>query len=239
MKIINESDGWLTDFELYACIKSSSFIKKPYFRKDDNIQKIEEQVFQYLQDTTRVNEMSPETINVCMTKLQQYNLSMAEKLQILNLFPTTEVEIHLIIEECSDRFSREEVLDMLDIIKTSLSNPDIQKIWERIEVKEKLKNKKKMTHEEDFQQSEIISNSYILDLNMIQSFDNNNPNSNIQKTQESNPSFTNPETLVENDPTPSTVEPTQSQTVNELIFTKEEEDHNEIESDSQNENEDD
>jgi DNA-directed RNA polymerase subunit F len=54
-------------------------------------------------------------------KAMKLGLTEAEIMQILNNVPTTDVEIYLIIEECGERLSEEQITDLCELIKESLS----------------------------------------------------------------------------------------------------------------------
>ena len=41
--------------------------------------------------------------------MKEYNLSKSELVQLINMQPTTHVELHAIIEECEDRYSENQV----------------------------------------------------------------------------------------------------------------------------------
>ena len=41
--------------------------------------------------------------------VKEYNLSKSELVQLINMRPTTHVELHAIIEECEDRYSENQV----------------------------------------------------------------------------------------------------------------------------------
>ncbi|CAO3575841.1 unnamed protein product [Absidia cylindrospora] len=55
---------------------------------------------------------------------RQYSLTLGEKVQVLNLRPKSAVEIYLLIEECEERFSEEDLDNMLSIILTTLPRDD-------------------------------------------------------------------------------------------------------------------
>jgi len=49
--------------------------------------------------------------------LNGFALTKAEKLQIINLLPRSLVELHLILEECEERFSEEDMVAILKVVK--------------------------------------------------------------------------------------------------------------------------
>jgi len=119
MKIVDTNAGFVTNYEVYDTLKKSrsQFLK----RKDEapNIPTIADQVLEYLGETSVINQ-TPQAIQNCLSATKAYNLTLAEHLQVINLAPTTEVEIHLIVEECPERLSREESLQLLATINSTL-----------------------------------------------------------------------------------------------------------------------
>ena len=59
-----------------------------------------------------------------LREVAPFNLTKAEKLQCLNLRPTTEVEILLVIEESEERFTEDQVEQLLEIIRRTIPGND-------------------------------------------------------------------------------------------------------------------
>ncbi|THU84308.1 hypothetical protein K435DRAFT_783842 [Dendrothele bispora CBS 962.96] len=78
---------------------------------------------QYLSAPHQPTSMqTPEGITKITKALARYDLTKAEKLQIINLAPTQPVELYVIIEELEDRLGHS-MDDILELVKSSLSDP--------------------------------------------------------------------------------------------------------------------
>lgn len=73
------------------------------------------QTIQYLTSTAAV-ENGEEKMGKLMGFLKQFDLTRMEKLQIVNLLPRSEVEYFAIVEECEDRFSEDQIAQVLDFV---------------------------------------------------------------------------------------------------------------------------
>ena len=51
----------------------------------------------------------------------RFSLGKVEQLQLLNLRPRSAVEVHMIVEDCEERLSEEQVQDILDLSERLLS----------------------------------------------------------------------------------------------------------------------
>jgi DNA-directed RNA polymerase subunit F len=51
-----------------------------------------------------------------VTAVQPFKLSHMEVLQLINLSPTTAVELHLIIDSCEDRLTEEQLEDLMKLV---------------------------------------------------------------------------------------------------------------------------
>ncbi|EAU86205.1 hypothetical protein CC1G_03416 [Coprinopsis cinerea okayama7 len=71
----------------------------------ENLRTIEVEAIQYLSsDYLPTSTQTEESITNLVKKLEPYDLTKAEKLQIVNLVPTAAVELYVIVEELEDRF---------------------------------------------------------------------------------------------------------------------------------------
>ncbi|KAJ1984630.1 hypothetical protein H4R34_000533 [Dimargaris verticillata] len=60
--------------------------------------------------------VTPEVIKQTIKALEPFQLTKAEKLQLINLCPRSLVDIYVLIEECEERFAEDQLEDMLTII---------------------------------------------------------------------------------------------------------------------------
>ncbi|TFK93278.1 hypothetical protein K466DRAFT_594509 [Polyporus arcularius HHB13444] len=86
----------------------------------ENLRTVEVEAIQYLSaDFQPTASQTPEGISQLTRNLAQWDLTKAEKLQIVNLAPTEPVELYVVVEELEDRFG-DKMDDMLNTIKASL-----------------------------------------------------------------------------------------------------------------------
>ena len=74
---------------------------------------INEDIVSYLEETCAAGQ-SRESIARFMKACEPFGLKRAEVLNLVNEQPNTLVEIHLIVEECEERLSAEQVQHLLD-----------------------------------------------------------------------------------------------------------------------------
>lgn len=55
-----------------------------------------------------------------MDELKPFGLTRAEVLQVINLAPCSAVEVHLIVDECEERLSEEQVTQLLEVVSRHL-----------------------------------------------------------------------------------------------------------------------
>ncbi|KAJ3524338.1 hypothetical protein NM688_g8579 [Phlebia brevispora] len=107
--------------EKEAAGTSSSRSHVPQEEVLENLRTIE--AIQYLSaEYQPTQSQSEKGITQLTRKLSAYNLTKAEKLQIVNLAPTEPVELYVIVEELEDRFATQ-IDEILDAVKASLSTP--------------------------------------------------------------------------------------------------------------------
>ncbi|KAG5652889.1 hypothetical protein H0H81_003252 [Sphagnurus paluster] len=79
----------------------------------ENLRTVEIEAIQYLSaDYLPTTRQTPQAISQLVQDLAPYELTKAEKLQVVNLAPTTPVELYVIVEELEDRLGErmEEIL---------------------------------------------------------------------------------------------------------------------------------
>ncbi|KAG6919401.1 hypothetical protein DXG01_006284 [Tephrocybe rancida] len=86
----------------------------------ENLRTVEIEAIQYLSaDYLPTSRQSSEGITKLVKDLASYELTKAEKLQIVNLAPTMPVELYVIVEELEDRLG-DRMEDMLTHVESSL-----------------------------------------------------------------------------------------------------------------------
>ncbi|KAI5120449.1 hypothetical protein M0805_008496 [Coniferiporia weirii] len=86
----------------------------------ENLRTVEFEAIQYLSaDYQPTKGQTPEAVTQLVRGLAAYDLTKAEKLQIVNLAPTEPVELYVIVEELEDRLG-EHMQAVLDTVRASL-----------------------------------------------------------------------------------------------------------------------
>ncbi|KAF9258604.1 hypothetical protein L218DRAFT_909245 [Marasmius fiardii PR-910] len=89
----------------------------------ENLRTIQVEAIQYLSaDYQPTRSQSTEGIKQLCRNLRQYDLTKAEKLQVINLAPTKPVELYVIVEELEDRLG-DTMNNVLEVVQSSLSEP--------------------------------------------------------------------------------------------------------------------
>jgi len=122
MEVINENAATLSNSEVYHLLEAEKLIE----HKNVNTATIAYEAIKYLEKTPSRHQRN-ENIRNFMSALEPYDFTKAEKLQLLNLRPTSIVEIQLIIEELDERLKTEEELNKLvEIIQEKLPLPQVE-----------------------------------------------------------------------------------------------------------------
>lgn len=118
MEVVNGCAALLTNQEvlvLLSDIQAGTVGKKPNYQQQ-NLATICYETVKYLEKTPCKTQDS-EFIREFTKKLQPFNLTKAEILQLLNHLPTTGVEIQLLVEESEERLTEQQTDDLLNIIE--------------------------------------------------------------------------------------------------------------------------
>ncbi|GAA6005570.1 DNA-directed RNA polymerase III subunit RPC17 [Rhodotorula paludigena] len=149
METLNERAGFLCNHEVLAVlrqqrdhraqrIKDLNRARKNGPRQDDfsardEIDRIQPQdlhtvtfeALQYLEHAVHpTRRQTTESVTRLLDDLDELDLTKAERLQIVNLAPATAVELHICIEDITDRFDESEQERILALVKSHLSADD-------------------------------------------------------------------------------------------------------------------
>jgi len=80
---------------------------------------VENEVRKYLNNTPSSTQTT-KSIKECLEKLEPYQLTKSEVQQIINLRPSTHVEISFIVECCDERLSEQNAANIINIIDSTL-----------------------------------------------------------------------------------------------------------------------
>ncbi|KAJ2740752.1 hypothetical protein H4S06_006033 [Coemansia sp. BCRC 34490] len=124
MEVLDRQKALLTNHEVYIVLKEEEDRHKAAKMAEDikypeNVTTLQFEALQYLNDSPCVTQSS-EQISQIKELLLAYDLTKAEVLQIINLRPKTPVELHLIIEECGERFTIEGLDELIELILSAL-----------------------------------------------------------------------------------------------------------------------
>lgn len=121
MEVVNENAALLSNQEVFTLLKdiqSGKGHKKPNYQQQ-NLATVCYETVKYLEKKP-CEFQTPEIVQQFIKRLQPYNLTKAEKLQLLNLRPTSAVEIQLLIEESEERLTEEQTEEILNIVEECL-----------------------------------------------------------------------------------------------------------------------
>ncbi|RZC80754.1 hypothetical protein C5167_043335 [Papaver somniferum] len=121
MKVKKANAGALTNLEVLNFLRARGASTDPT-RVIAPVSPSEYQVYDYLVETAACNQ-TQENINEFLKSCEKYKLAKAEKLNIINIRPSTQVEIDPIIEECQNRLKDEQVEELVELIANLFPPP--------------------------------------------------------------------------------------------------------------------
>lgn len=126
MEVVNENAGLLSNLEVFMLLKDIQAGRgnqqKPN-KHQQNLATITYETVKYL-ERTPCGLQSSENVATFMEAVKDFNLTKAEKLQLLNQRPSSAVEIQLLVEESEERLTEEQVYRLLTVIATHLPGPE-------------------------------------------------------------------------------------------------------------------
>lgn len=129
MEVLNQQQTVLTNAEVYSFVMEE---KKAFsaFPKDQRpalaLRTILYETLSYLLETPAPSQ-TEEQIKSFIGVMTPYKLTGAEILQLINLRPTTAVEVQLVVEECEERLTEDQVNEIVTIVKQHFPLDDKRK----------------------------------------------------------------------------------------------------------------
>lgn len=119
MEVVNENVATLSNAEVFQLLEDEKLIE----HRITNVATVAYETIKHLEKTP-CRHQDKDTIESFMKALERYEFTKAEKLQLLNLRPTSIVEVQLIVEELDERLKTEEELQkLIDLIEEKLPLP--------------------------------------------------------------------------------------------------------------------
>lgn len=127
MKVERTNEGALTDYEVLQLMRE---------RKETRLHKsamvayaernwIDHKVIKFLtQSHSKCSFLDDNKVQEFISRLNsaRFQLTPAEKLQFINHCPTELVDIHLIVEDCADRFTEAQIEELMVIVEDTLAS---------------------------------------------------------------------------------------------------------------------
>lgn len=123
--MINNNAATLCNFEVYNLLATSQQNYKGIKEATnaENVATITFEATEYLARTPCANQ-SPQVIEEFLKAVSSYKLTTLEKLQLINIRPTSLVELHLVIENMDERLGDERIGELLDLVAKLLPPVD-------------------------------------------------------------------------------------------------------------------
>ncbi|CAM0141319.1 hypothetical protein VKS41_003979 [Umbelopsis sp. WA50703] len=141
MEIIETRAALLSNYEVLQLLNERIEGQKQRRKEDSNIEYPENlRTIQFEIKTALENSpcstQDESQVAAFLEEMKTWRLTKGEKLQILNLRPKTPVDLHILIEECEERYGPEELEQFLELILKLLPRDDDEVIEEDEDIDE-------------------------------------------------------------------------------------------------------
>ncbi|KAI6183789.1 DNA-directed RNA polymerase III subunit RPC9 [Aphelenchoides bicaudatus] len=117
MEVTDPICTFLTNREVLSVLQESKSSKQKHMRKHNTIVY---ETTNFLKSTPAASQNEEDAKRLMSDLENLFHLTSAEILQVINLRPTSNVELAMILEECEERFSDEKLEEMLALITLGL-----------------------------------------------------------------------------------------------------------------------
>lgn len=122
MEIVESCSLLLSNREVLDLLRNNIISKK-----QTNLATILYETTSYLESSPAVNCSSTNiTQFLDIIKERKYNLSKMEKIQLVNLQPQNETELHLIVDNIEEKLTDEQRNDLLELVQVILNKPQVK-----------------------------------------------------------------------------------------------------------------
>lgn len=129
MELVNDCSELLCNREVLDTLKNYTS------KKQTNLATILYETTAYLDSSPAASSSIANVARFLDTlKNKQYELSKIEKVQLLNLQPQNETELHLIIYNIEERFTEEQRVELLNLLQTLSKEDTSQEARKRLKV---------------------------------------------------------------------------------------------------------
>eukprot|EP00116_Pleurobrachia_bachei_P008833 sb/3469095/ len=125
MDVVNPCAALLSNYEVYKILKETREEQKKIrnnIMKNNlrNLNTIAYETLKYFENVSPCRYSTDSAIPEFVESVKEYQLSKSELLQLVNLRPTTHVELHAVIEECEERYTETQIASLLDYVRVHL-----------------------------------------------------------------------------------------------------------------------
>ncbi|KAJ3033218.1 hypothetical protein HDV00_006572 [Rhizophlyctis rosea] len=133
MEVLELRAALVSNAEVYHFLKDLEHTRKDprlskQSHKEDGMQDlmtVEYEALKYL-DQTPSSVQTTADITSFLTQIASFPLTKGEKLMLLNLRPTSTVQLNVCIEECESRLTEARQNELLDIIASTLPSNEVE-----------------------------------------------------------------------------------------------------------------
>uniref|UniRef100_A0A915PVD5 DNA-directed RNA polymerase III subunit RPC9 n=1 Tax=Setaria digitata TaxID=48799 RepID=A0A915PVD5_9BILA len=124
MEVLDPRHAVMTNSEVFRLLQSRRKQQNelPKDRRSKFLGTVIYETSKYLQDSPAAAQRNVD-IEKFIRAATRFKLTAVEILQLINLRPITAVEIQLIVEECEERLTEEEIGSLITIIQENLPEP--------------------------------------------------------------------------------------------------------------------
>ena len=125
--IVSANDGLLTNIEVRDILASRRQQRKPEINQTQTDLQgrefVETKVLKYIEESIPTVDNSMELVRECLSTLKKMNLGLTEGelVQIANHIPMRQVELHMVVEECCERLTEDQINVVLEGITSVYS----------------------------------------------------------------------------------------------------------------------